>query len=48
MAGIIIEVGVWLVEHDQERVAVEGARQRDALGVARPTSTAPPSPILVS
>ena len=26
-----IEIGVRLVEHDQERIAVERARQRDAL-----------------
>ena len=29
-----VEIGVGLVEHDQRRVAEEGARQRDALLLA--------------
>ena len=29
-----IEIGIRLVEHDQERIAVERARQRDALRLA--------------
>ena len=33
-----VEVGIGLVEHDQERIAVERARQRDALAPGRPTA----------
>ena len=42
-----VEIGVRLVEHDQERIAVERPRQRDALALAA-DRTPPPSPIGVS
>ena len=42
-----VEAGIGLVEHDQERVAVEGAGKRDALALAA-REEAPPSPMRVS
>ena len=32
--ALVVEIGVRLVEHDQERVAIERARQRDALALS--------------
>ena len=34
LVALAVEIGVRLVEHDQERIAVERARQRHALGLA--------------
>jgi len=47
LVALAVEVGVRLVEHDQERIAVERARQRHALGLAG-RSAVPCSPIWVS
>ena len=32
--ALAVEIGVGLVEHDQERIAVERARERDALALS--------------
>ena len=34
LVAVGVEIGIGLVEHDQERVAVERARERDALALA--------------
>ena len=47
LVALGVEIGVRLVEHDQERIAIERARQRDALRLAG-RSAVPCSPIWVS
>ena len=44
--AIRVEVGVWLIEHDQERIAIERAGQRHAL-LLTGRQPAPCSPIMV-